>query len=292
MEQLFTGDALSLFSQLPDASVDMIFADPPFNVGVTYGARTSGDDHLAAADYYAWCAAWIAAGFRVLRPTGTFYLMTLDRHLEKLFPIMGQHNGVFINLIKWRNVAAAQGRRTFWAATQPILLYGKSAHYKFNTYAQTRFTQEGQRWGGYTTQARGQLLDYWDDIPFVYAGSIAHKEAILKPGTNAKAHPAQMPLALAVRCIVFSTDPGDTVLDPFSGSGTTGEACIRLQRHFIGFEREPEYIALTHQRWELARQQLPLMLSSPDNPDNAPSATTLSLFAATTLDTAARGHDE
>jgi DNA modification methylase len=85
----------------------------------------------------------------------------------------------------------------------------------------TRDDQEWTRWGGYSTEYKGQLKDRWDDIKFVYAGSITHPEAILKPGTNAKAHPAQMPLGLPQRAMMFSTDVGDVVLDPFNGSGTT-----------------------------------------------------------------------
>lgn len=100
----------------------------------------------------------------------------------------------------------------------------------------------------------------WDDIPFVYAG-VPHPEAILTPGTNRKAHPAQMPVALAARCIVFFTATGDLVCDPFSGSGTTGEACLRLHRRFLGMEREAEYCALAEQRWAAVRQQPDLLHS-------------------------------
>jgi DNA modification methylase len=127
-------------------------------------------------------------------------------------------------------------------------VFGKTDKHKFNTYAQRRDITKF-RWGRYRTKPQGQLLDYWDDIPFVYAGAITHPEAILSPGTNKKAHPTQMPLSLALRCILFSTDAGDTVLDPFSGSGTTGAACIKLDRNFIGIERESEYIKFALDRW-------------------------------------------
>ncbi|HEX9331492.1 MAG TPA: site-specific DNA-methyltransferase [Anaerolineales bacterium] len=72
---------------------------------------------------------------------------------------------------------------------------------------------------------------------------------MLRLGTNKKVHPTQMPINLAAQCIVFSTDERDTVLDPFSGSGTTGVACIKLSRHFIGIEREAQYVKLTLDRW-------------------------------------------
>lgn len=247
---LHHGDCLQILQGIESESMDMVFADPPFNVGKKYGR--GGDNRT---DYMEWCAKWIEECFRVLKPTGSFYLMTIDRHLEKLFPMMGQ-GGVFVNLIKWRNVSGAQGKRTFWNSTQPILFYGKTAEYKFDTYAQTRkIAARNLRWGGYSTRPRGQLLDYWDDIPFVYAGGVRHPEAILIPGTNRKAHPAQMPVSLADRCILFSTDEGDTVLDPFCGSGTVGVSCMKLDRRFIGIEREGEYVKMTRERWAKKRLQ-------------------------------------
>lgn len=109
--------------------------------------------------------------------------------------------------------------------------------------------------GGYSTSAKGQFLDYWDDIPFIYAGSVHHKEAILKEGTNSKAHPAQMPVGLPERAIRFSTDEGDMILDPFMGSGTTAIAAIKTGRSFIGFERDPEFFNNAHVRIENAKGQ-------------------------------------
>ena len=247
MLTLHNGDTLEVLRGLESASVDMVFADPPFNVGIKYAGKASNDDR---ANYPEWCAEWIAECFRVLKDTGTFYLMTITRHLEHLYPSMKAH-GVFINQVNWRNVASTNGKRCFWNEYQPILVYGKTAEYKFHYLAQTRKT-EWVRFGGYSTGPKGQMLDYWNDIPFVYAGSITHPEAILKTGTNSKAHPAQMPVGLVARAILFSTDEGDTVLDPFNGSGTSGEACMKLNRGYIGIEREKEYCDLSQARWAKA----------------------------------------
>lgn len=138
-------DCLEGMREIPDESIDLIFADPPFNVGKKYGEDSTKDNR---SDYYLWCEEWINEGFRVLKKTGTFYLMTLNRHLEKKFPLMGKR-GVFINLISWRNVSACHDKRSFWGATQPILVYGKTTDYKFNVYAVVRrIPQENQRWGG------------------------------------------------------------------------------------------------------------------------------------------------
>lgn len=242
--KIYDEDCLEGMKRLSNESIDLIFADPPFNVGKKYGSSDRRED------YYEWCEKWIDLGFKKLKDSGTFYLMTITRHLEKLYPMLGSR-GVFINQVNWRNVSASNSKRNFWNSYQPILVYGKTKSYVFNTYIQRRKVQE--RWGGYSTQPQGQLLDYWDDIPFVYAGSIHHKEAILIPGTNKKVHPTQMPVALATRAILFSTNKNDMVLDPFMGSGTTAVACKYLDRHFIGFEINKKYCTMIEQRLEAER---------------------------------------
>jgi len=245
------GDSLEVMRSIESESVDMIFADPPFNVGKKYGGKSGNDNRQ---DYYEWCAAWIAEGFRVLKNTGSFYLMTIPRHVFKMGFEMEKH-GIFVNQIMWQHSSAANDKRSFWNSYQPILFFGKSDERKFNLRAQRRpKSSMTLRWGnGYTTEPQGQVLDIWNDIPYVYSGSVISDEAILKPNSVQKAHPAQMPVNLAVRCIVFSTDEGDMVLDPFNGSGTTGEACIKLNRDFIGIEREAEYVQMANQRWDKAR---------------------------------------
>lgn len=244
MSLLIHGDAINI--PMKDESVDMIFADPPFNIGLRYIGQTDKRE-----DYYPWCEKWIDECFRVLKNTGTFYLMTMDRHLEKLFPMIGSR-GKFINLIQWRNVSAFHNKRGFWSTFQPIMMYGKSENYKFNTYAQVRKISElnyiPNLQNLHTSKPKGQLLDYWGDIPNVYTGAIKHPEAILKPGLNKKLHPCQMPVNLAVRCVVFSTDEGDIVLDPFMGSGSTAVACEKVNRQFIGMDIAIEYIEMTRKR--------------------------------------------
>ncbi len=239
---IYNEDCLVGIKKLPDKSIDLIFADPPFNVGKKYGSSDRRDD------YYEWCEKWIDLGFKKLKDTGTFYLMTITRHLEKLYPMLGSR-GIFINQVCWKNVAASNSKRNFWNSYQPILIYGKTKDYLFNTYAQTRKIEEQNiRWGGYSTRPQGQLLDYWNDVPFVYAGSIHHKEAIIEPGTNRKVHPCQMPEALAIRAILFSTNENDIILAPFAGSGTTLAMAKRYNRQYIGYETNVDYIKVINKR--------------------------------------------
>jgi len=251
LNKVVCGDCLELMRELPDGCVDLVFADPPFNVGKKYGAYR--DDRV---DYRDWCAEWVFECFRLLSGPGSFYLMTITRHLEWLMPLMAGH-GMFINLITWRNVSACHSKRQFWGEYQPILFYGKTTDYIFNTYAE--IIPDGQRrWGGYSTEYKGQFKDRWDDIPFVYAGSISHPEAVIMPGSSRKAHPAQMPVNLAKRAIRFSSNEGGVILDPFLGSGTTAVAAAELDRNFIGMELNPDYVEIARRRLLKIQKELPL----------------------------------
>lgn len=240
---IFHRDVLATLDKMESECVDMIFADPPFNIGKKYSGYKD-----RRIDYFEWCGEWISECWRILKPTGSFYLMTLDRNLSKTFPLMDKY-GIFLNLIKWKNVTGDHAKTSYWNCTQPILFYAKTNDYIFNTYAETR--QGVVPWNPKRKEnQRGQLLDYWDDISPIYAGSIVHPEAILKPGTREKAHLAQMPEKLVGRPIIFSTDPGQIVYDPFMGSGTTAIAALKLNRLYCGSDSSHEYCTLANNRIE------------------------------------------
>ena len=239
--EIYNEDCLTTLGRLDDESIDVVFADPPFNIGKKYNGYLDKRD-----DYFEWQHKWIEECFRVLKKTGTFYLMTLDKNLPKTLHSMSQF-GELLNLVKWYNVSANHNKKGFWRSTQPIAVYVKSDDYVFNTYAETRVgfkSWDPKRHG----RMKGQLLDLWDDIPYVYAGSIIHKEAILKPGTRAKACLAQMPEKLPGRAIMFSSNEGDIIYDPFMGSGTTAIAAIKLGRQFLGSEISPEDYEVSKKR--------------------------------------------
>lgn len=240
--ELLHNDTTEALKTVNDGSIDLIFADPPFNVGIDYGPSSKDNRQ----DYDEWCYDWIKECLRVLKESGTMYLMTITRHLPAMYRIFTQLDGHFINQVNWKNVAATNSRQSFWNSYNPILVYGKTNSYIFNTYAQTQ-TNQLVRWSG-SRKNKGQLTDFWTDIKPVYAGSITHPQAILQPGTNRKAHPCQMPVELPERAILFSSNKGHTVLDPFMGSGSTGIAALKNGRRFIGVDAESKYIEMTRVR--------------------------------------------
>ena len=250
---IVVGDCLDIMAQMPDGCVDLVFADPPFNVGKDYGTKRD-----RFADYPGWCRRWIAESFRVLKDTGVLIVMTIGRHLAHLFGALNS-SGVFINQIVWKHQANGVYRRTFWPLYQPLLMYGKTTDYKFSRYAQRRLVTT-RRWGSMSTRVQGQMGDLWLDIPFVWAGHIGHRECIKEPGTHRKAHPTQMPGDLAKRCIVFFTDENDIVADFFGGSGTTFVVADRLGRKFFGCDINPDYVEMALKRLEKDREGRQLSL--------------------------------
>lgn len=240
---LYCGDCLEILPNLE--LVDLVFADPPFNVGIDYGDSSDDKRH----DYNEWSRAWIEQCFEHLADYGSFYLKNLPRHIDKFVPILSKWQ--FISLVVWPNASDAfHMERKYYPKYELIYVYGKTENYIFNQYAERLSPNEKSlRWGGYRTKAQGQVTDIWDDIPFVYAGSIHHKEAIMKPRTNEKAHPTQMPEGLVKRAIVFSSPgPGACILDPFVGSGTTLFAAKQLGCKAIGIEIEEKYCEIAAKR--------------------------------------------
>ena len=257
LNKIICGDAIEVMAEMPDESIDLVFADPPFNVGKSY----PGGDNME--HYQEWCAAWIGECFRVLKPTGSFYLMTIPKHLGHTMRSMNKH-GNFIDQIIWRTTSLNASPKQHVRLYQLILFYAKTGGYTFHPKAQ-------QIKRNYTVRASqlkkkpelaigypGRVGNLWDDIKFIAGGCMAPKEAVLCTDSKKKAHPCQMPVALAERAIVFSSNERDIVLDPFIGSGTTAVACIKTGRRYVGIDSGAGYCKLSEKRIadELAQPEL------------------------------------
>lgn len=250
LNKIYNEDCLDTMARMPDEVVDLIFADPPFNIGKKYSEGINDN----RKDYFKWCDEWIEECFRILKPTGSVFIMNLSKNTTKLQTILDKY-GIWRNTIIWKNNGSGASKKAFWTFYQPIFFYSKTDEYKFNTYAETTIEY---RWS--PRPQKGQLGDIWDHIPFIYAGSIIHKEAILKRGTKAKAHPCQMPLKIVKRPIIFCTNENDIVYDPFMGSGTTAIAALQLNRNYIGSEMSKEYCDIATKRIAQHKAQLTLNL--------------------------------
>jgi site-specific DNA-methyltransferase (adenine-specific) len=236
------GDCLAVLRQLPDDCVDMVFADPPFNVGKSYGCYK---DQKPADEYLAWCRAWLTELVRVTKPTGSIFV----HHIPKwLIPLAAFLNEIayFRHWIAWD----AQGQplgKTLLLSHYGILYYTKSPKgFKFydlrypHPRCRTCHTPLKDYGGKKTTMHPfGPLLtDVWTDIH-----RVRHR-------SRRDDHPCQLPEPLLERLILMCTDEGDIVLDPFVGTGTTAVAAKRLGRHFIAIDIDLKYVEMTRRKLE------------------------------------------
>jgi len=239
--QILCVDCFKLLKQLKDNSVPLIITDPPYNTDYKYdGFKDSRED------YWEWCENWLKECYRVLATTGSIYVKQHQKNIFQKGVLMQKVGFKFQNLIIWKNVSGFPSKNRYVKSYEGILFFTKSEGFTFNTYAQrapiTSWTPTKEE------RLKGQMNDLWDDIKFIYTGVQVHPEAILKLGTREKAHPCQMPLELARRMILFSSNKNDLVLDIFNGSGTTTLAAQQLGRKFLGCDINPEYCQIARNR--------------------------------------------
>ena len=239
LDTIIKGDCVAALEALPDQSVDVIFADPPYNLQLG-GMLTRPDQSLVDAvddewdqfasfeAYDAFTRAWLLACRRVLKPSGTIWVIGSYHNIFRVGATLQDLNFWILNDVIWRKTNPMpnfKGRRfqnahetLIWATRDP-----KAKGYTFNYDAMKAANDD--------VQMRSDWL-----FPICNGGER------LKDADGKKVHPTQKPEALLARILMASTKPGDVVLDPFFGSGTTGAVAKRLGRHFIGIEREQDYI--------------------------------------------------
>jgi len=242
MSKEIFGDFLEVSKEIQDESIDLIFADPPFNVSKKY---TSYNDNIPRKEYIFWTEKWLKECNRILKNTGSIYVMNIQDNVWFTQKTLEELGMIFKNVIVWKNSSMPVKNR-FCINYQPIVYFTKTNNYTFNFNAQRHISSEVLPWG---KQNNGNLMiDQWNDIPFISGGCMASKEAILQKDSKKKAHPCQMPLALIRRIIEFSSNINEVVLDPFSGSFTTAIACLETNRNYICIEKVKEYFDLGKER--------------------------------------------
>jgi len=240
LDQIIVGDCLKSLKKIPDASVDVCFADPPFNLKKKYGQHK---DAMGLEDYLAWCDEWIGELVRVTKPTGSIFLHNIPKWLTHYAATLNRL-AHFRHWIAWDSMSTPMGK-TLMPAHYGILFYTKAAKgFKFHEirapHKRCRLCHGFLKdYGGKKDMmhAFGQLVsDAWTDI---------HR---IKHNKRRDEHPCQLPIHLLERIILMSTDAGDVVLDPFLGTGTTAIAAKQLGRHYIGLELDEDYARIGRQK--------------------------------------------
>ena len=244
VDEILHGDCLALLGKLPDASVDLVFADPPYNLQleqnllrpnntVVDGVDDAWDKFASFADYDAFSRAWLGECRRVLKPDGAMWVIGSYHNIFRLGVALQDLGFWLQNDIVWRKVNPMpnfRGKR-FTNAHETLIWAARDRK------SRPTFNYDALKTGNDDLQMRSDWL-----FP------ICSGPERLKDDGGRKAHPTQKPEALLHRVLVASTSPGDVVLDPFFGTGTTGAVAKRLGRHFIGIERDRDYVAAARER--------------------------------------------
>jgi len=225
------GDALELFKELDDNSINLIIADPPYNLGKNYG---NNRDLRGFKEYLTFSGKWLAEAYRVLKETGTIYVFMGVRFISYLYDIMDRELPMLFNSwITW-HYTQGMGRKTgFSPRHDDILMFNKSGNFTFNLDA----VRVPQKYYRERNNMRGANPgDVWQFSHIHYCNE------------NRQNHPTQKPEGLIERMVLASSNEGDTVVDPFAGSGTTLRVCQQLNRDCIAFEINPNYVRMTEER--------------------------------------------
>lgn len=247
---IFHGDALTaLATGIPDASVDLIFADPPYNIGKDFNGLK--DKWQSDGEYLDWCYQWIDLCVKKLKPDGSFYVMTSTQFMP-YFDIYIRKQLAVLSRIVWHyDSSGVQAKNYFGSLYEPVLYCVKDpARYTFNA---DDIRVEAK------TGAQRKLIDYRKNPPQVYnatkvPGNVWEFPRVRYRMEEYENHPTQKPVALLERIIKASSKPGDTVLDLFAGSFTTGFVAKRLGRKFIGIELQEAYVKIGLRRMGLATE--------------------------------------
>ncbi|MBN2388091.1 MAG: site-specific DNA-methyltransferase [Anaerolineales bacterium] len=243
LDSILPGDSLEVLAQLPEASVDVVFADPPYNLQLSQvlwrpnnsrvnAVEDDWDKFGSFAEYDAFTRAWLAGCRRVLRESGTLWVIGTYHNIYRVGAILQDLGYWILNDViyiktnpmpNFRGVRFTNAHETLiWAQKK------KGARYTFNHHAMKALNDDLQMRSDWT-------------LPLCTG-----KERIKVDG--ARAHATQKPEALLYRVLLSSTNPGDVVLDPFFGTGTTGAVAKKLGRHYIGIEKDPAYVRIANER--------------------------------------------
>ncbi len=278
LNQIICGDSIQTLNQGPEAWVDLVFADPPFNIGYIYDGY---DDRRHSDDYLNFSRDWMKAVKRVLKPSGSFYLAIGDQYAADLCVIARRELGFHMrNWIIWHYTFGQQTTKMFAKSHTHILYFtltDKLDRFTFNPNAVRVPSARQTIYGDKRANAKGKMPDdTWylrpqATGPDMFAPDCDTWSVSRVCGTFKERegwHGCQMPLEILKRIILASSNPGEVVLDPFNGSGTTTLAAALLGRKYVGIDQSEEYVAYARKRLDAVVAEAADSLSNGQAPDN------------------------
>lgn len=246
--KIIHGDAIeALKHEIEDNSVDLIFADPPYNIGKDFAGckdKWETDDK-----YLTWCYEWLDLCIRKLKPSGAFYVMTSTQFMPFFDLYLREKLTILSRLVWYYDSSGVQAKNYYGSMYEPILFCVKDKkNYTFNSESILVEAKTGAKRG---------LIDYRKNPPQPYntekvPGNVWEFSRVRYRMNEYENHPTQKPVALLERIIKASSNEGDLILDPFSGTFTTASVAKKLNRKVIGIELQEEYVKIGLRRLELA----------------------------------------
>ena len=261
-DDVWTGDSLSRLSELPVGSVDLAFADPPFNIGYEYDVY---QDSRGKADYLTWTEKWLAGVTRVLKPTGSFFVAIGDEYAAEMKVRMDAAGLHLRNWIVWHYTFGVSCTKKFNRSHAHIFYYVVDPkRCTFNPNAvrvpsarQTTYADRRANPVGKLPDDTWYLRPQESDEHFAADSDSWHLSRVCGTFRERTGHPCQMPEAVLERIVKVASNPGDVVLDPFAGSGTTLAVAKRLRRQFLGIELSEDYAEAVRDRLRTVTPEFP-----------------------------------
>lgn len=244
IERIITGDCIDGMGTLADSSINLIIADPPYNLNKDFGIWKEDDRR---ADWKEWSHRWLAAAYRVLSDRGNIFVYGIHHHQCWIQCMMYDIGYVYRRQVIWHyeNGFGGYGRRSLNACYEPLLWFSKTKDYIFHEIREPyksaerlkyKIVKNGKTW---TPHPDGRMAgDVWT-FP-VLAGRRFRDEKV--------DHPTQKPLSISRRIVKHFSERGDTILVPFVGSGTECVAAAMEGRGYVGFELNADYVAIARER--------------------------------------------
>ena len=252
VDRVIWHDTFKILENLPDHCVDLMIVDPPYNLTKTFGNSTFREMNLD--DYTSWLDEWLKKTVRLLKENASVYICS-DWKTSVAIPLVASKYFILQNRISWEREKGRGAKNNWKNCLEDIWFFTKNKDYKFNidkvkilrpVIAPYR-DEKGKPKDWFEQNSQKMRLTHpsniWTDISVPFWSMSENTP-----------HPTQKPEKLIAKLILASSDEGDVVFDPFLGSGTTAVVAKKLRRHFIGIEKEKEYVAYALKRLEKAEK--------------------------------------
>ncbi len=253
------GDAIDVLSnEIRDSTVDLIFADPPYNIGKNFNGRPDKWDSDQA--YLEWCYKWLDLCICKLKPIGSMYVMTSTQNVPYFDIYLRKRLTILSRVVWYYDSSGVQAKRYYGSLYEPILFCVKDKNnYIFNSNDILVKAKTG---------AVRKLIDYRRQVPAPYnsvkvPGNVWEIPRVRYRMNEYENHPTQKPTALLERIIQASSNEGDVVLDPFAGTFTTAFVAKKLKRKYVAIEIEEEYVKIGLRRLGMATEYKGALLQKP-----------------------------